>query len=106
MRWFDLQVFSSTELFYIHVRTSIKMLRIRKPKEGRSLADQEDADHNIIPGAWRKDFPLLDGASDLARNTTSRAAKKQREYLCGYYNSSVGSVSWQNDMICVINELF
>ena len=75
------------------------LLRIRKPKEGRSLADQEDDDHNIIPGDWRKYFPLLDGASDFARNTTSRTAKKQREYLCGYYNSSVGSVSWQNDMI-------
>ena len=24
VRWFDLQVFSSTELFYLHVRTSIK----------------------------------------------------------------------------------
>eukprot|EP00057_Strongylocentrotus_purpuratus_P014074 XP_011668548.1 PREDICTED: putative nuclease HARBI1 [Strongylocentrotus purpuratus] len=75
------------------------LLRLRKRKEHTTVADQEDANHNIIPGEWRKDNPLLDGISDLGRNSTTNAAKKQREYFRAYYNSEVGSVPWQNDMI-------
>jgi hypothetical protein len=75
------------------------LLRDRKPKEVRQEADQEDAEHNIVPGIWREDTPLVDGTSDFANHTTSKAAKKQREYLTHYYSSEAGSVPWQNDMI-------
>jgi hypothetical protein len=75
------------------------LLRDRKPKEFRLEADQEDAGHNMIPGVWRKDTPLVDGTSDFANYTTSKAVKKQRAYLMEYYSSDAGSVHWQNDMI-------
>jgi len=75
------------------------LLRGKKPSEVRGDADQEDANHNIIPGLWREDAALTDGISNFANNTTTQKAKLQRQYLCGYYNSEAGSVSWQEDMI-------
>lgn len=75
------------------------LLRLRQRKEHMSISDQEDANHNIIPGEWRKNTPLVDGISNLGRNTTTQAAKNQREYLRYYFNSEVGSVPWQMDMI-------
>ena len=75
------------------------LLRARRRSDLINLVDGEDANHNIIPGESRKDNPLLDGISDLGRNSTTKAAKNQREYLRAYVNSEVGSVPWQNDMI-------
>ena len=75
------------------------MLRGKKPSEVRAHADQEDADHNVIPGDWREDVAMIDGISSFANNTTTRKAKLQREYLCAYYNSAAGSVPWQDNMI-------
>ena len=70
-----------------------------KSKSNVIIEDQEDDDHQMIPGAWRNDTPLTDGVSGFARNTSSIGAKMQRDYLCAYYNSEAGSVPWQNDMI-------
>ena len=76
------------------------LLRMRYRTEHiTNVADQEDDDHTVIPGEWRKDNPLLDGVSDLPHNSTTKAAKNQREYFCAYMNSEAGSVSWQDDMI-------
>ena len=63
------------------------------------LTDQEDADHNLIPGEWRQhgnmqDVPQRPGP----RNTGSRKAKEQREYLTNYFLNR-GSVPWQENMI-------
>ena len=70
-----------------------------KSKSNVIIEDQEDDDHQMIPGAWRNDTPLTDGVSGFARNTSSIGAKMQRDYLCAYYNSEAGSVPWQNDMV-------
>jgi len=75
------------------------LLRSKKPNEFGNEADQEDENHNIIPGAWREDPPLHDGISEFANNTTTQRAKLQRDYLSAYYNSDAGSVPWQEDMI-------
>ena len=70
-----------------------------KSKSNVIIEDQEDDDHQMIPGAWRNDTPLTAGVSGFARNTSSIGAKMQRDYLCAYYNSEAGSVPWQNDMV-------
>ena len=75
------------------------LLRSRKADAPVPDVDQENAEHDIIPGAWRNDTPLVDGTSDFANHTTSAAAKKQREYLCEYYSSPAGAVPWQDKMI-------
>ena len=61
--------------------------------------DAEDQDtHQVIPGTWRDNEALL-GLQAMGRNTMSTAGKHQRNYLMSYYNSPVGSVAWQQDMI-------
>ena len=75
------------------------LLRAQKQNDIGSEADHEDNEHNIIPGLWRQDDPLVDGISDFANNRMTRKAKAQREYLCAYYNSDAGSVTWQDGMI-------
>ena len=75
------------------------LLRLRNRNAHVSVADQEDNNHNIIPGEWRKDNPLMDGVSELPPNSATKAAKNQREYLRAYFSSVAGSVSWQDDMI-------
>jgi hypothetical protein len=75
------------------------LLRGKKIREGPNEVDREDEHHNVIPGVWREDSPLTDGISNFANNTTTQGAKLQRDYLSAYYNSDVGSVPWQNDMI-------
>ena len=74
-------------------------LREKNPTAVYLEADQEDDGHTMIPGVWRKDRPLVGGISDFANHTTSKTAKKQREYLTEYYSSEAGAVPWQNDMI-------
>ena len=62
--------------------------------------DQEDVDHNIIPGSWRQTNAHLIDAIGLHRgNTATQAAKFQRMYLTAYFNSDAGSVPWQQNMI-------
>ncbi|KAH3736389.1 hypothetical protein DPMN_042952 [Dreissena polymorpha] len=54
-----------------------------------SVADQEANNNNIITGQLRNDNPLIDWGS----NSTTKAAKNQREYLRAYFSSETGSVS-------------
>jgi hypothetical protein len=75
------------------------MLRTRHPNFTQHLLDQEDEDtHRFIPGSWRSD-DTLKSVTVLRGNNTTQAAKSQRQYLCDYLNSPLGSVSWQGDMI-------
>ena len=55
--------------------------------------------HEVTPGAWRSDAVLQQATVPAGTNTTARA-KAQREYLVKYFNSEVGSVPWQDGMIC------
>jgi hypothetical protein len=74
------------------------LIRIRYPQDHHALADQDNQDHNIVPGAWR------DGAQmeDLGRAYQGNAlavAKAQRDMLKTYFNSAAGSVPWQDRMV-------
>ena len=64
--------------------------------------DTEDPNtHVVSPGDWRQQQPAQ-GIAPLARQSGNRptnAAKEIREYLCTYFNSTNGSVPWQNNMI-------
>ena len=72
----------------------------RNDKAHASLMDSEDADHNLVPGAWRLEGQLVDaGHIAAANNSSSAAGKLQRLYLTNYLNSNRGSVSWQERMI-------
>ena len=64
--------------------------------------DQEDTDNGaLIAESWRKDRAkkTLEDLKKMKGNTRSEAAKKQRQYLMLYFNSSAGRVAWQERMI-------
>ena len=64
--------------------------------------DSEDHDTHILrPGDWRQQ-PQSQGMASLVQqgsNAHSYNAGKVREYLTNYFNSSAGSVPWQDNMI-------
>lgn len=69
------------------------------PNLTRGMVDEEDDDHEIIPGTWREEGCLGDGTKDQnAPNTSSKQGKDVRSYLCDYYNSPLGAVEWQDRM--------
>ena len=74
------------------------LIRMRYPAMHYADLDQEDPDHNVVPGAWRGNDPLL-GILCQRGNRQTVAAKNQRQYLSAYYMSPVGAVPWQMDMI-------
>jgi len=74
------------------------LMRLRYPRQQNQDIDQEDQNHNIVPGTWRRNNPLVT-IRGTRGNRMTVAAKNQRQYLSAYYNSPVGSVSWQMDMI-------
>ena len=65
----------------------------------KAALDQEDDNHQLIPGAWRDQADLAHMIHIGAGNPATKAAKRQRQYLKHYYNSPVGAVGWQEDMI-------
>ena len=75
------------------------LMRMRYPALQNAALDQEDDRHNIIPGAWRGGLDMADMDNIEGGNRTTKAAKAQRLYLTHYYNSPVGAVPWQNNMI-------
>ena len=75
------------------------LMRLRYPSLQNAVLDQEDANHNVIPGAWRQNANMHDMENVCQGNRTTRSAKSQRLYLKHYYNSPVGAVPWQRNMI-------
>jgi len=75
------------------------LMRLRYPTLQNAVVDDENVAHQVIPGAWRDDAHLDDMDIQRGGNFTTREAKKQRLYLKHYYNSPVGAVPWQNQMI-------
>ena len=65
------------------------------PALRNAALDQEDENQQLIPGAWRDQANRADMINIGGGNAVTRAANRQREY----YNSPVGAVAWQNDMI-------
>ena len=75
------------------------LMRIRYPNLQDAAVDVEDANHNVSPGSWRAGASMHEVDTVRGPNRDSTAAKKQREYLKLYFNSNVGSVPWQDEMI-------
>ena len=69
-------------------------MRLRYPQAQNRDMDEDDDQHNLVPGAWRANNPLLPvrGPEHLRGN---ELAKHQREYLMSYYDSPAGAVTWQ-----------
>lgn len=66
--------------------------------------DEENTNHQITPGSCRAIAGMRDVDNIMSPNRDSTAAKKQREYLKLYFNSTAGSVLlgsilWQDRMI-------
>lgn len=74
------------------------LMRIRYPTQQNADVDQDDTNHNFIPGAWRQNNPLV-GLFVARGNSMTAAAKQQRQYLNAYYMSEAGSVPWQVNML-------
>ena len=88
-----------TETVQLIVNTCMvlhNMMRTRYPGHHQTLVDQEDANGNLIPGDWRRNANM-EQARDPTRESTK--AKQEREYLKLYFNSSAGSVPWQDNMV-------
>ncbi|KAK3082861.1 hypothetical protein FSP39_007396 [Pinctada imbricata] len=75
------------------------LMQIRYPGLQNAVLDQEDDNHQVINGAWRNGLNMQDVDNVTGPNRATRAAKSQREYLKHCFNSSAGSVPWQNNMI-------
>ena len=75
------------------------LLRDAKAPVQVGLIDEEDAEHNLVPGQFRRDCDLTSGDNTPARNSGTKDAKAQRDYLKDYYNSDLGAVSWQDRAI-------
>lgn len=77
------------------------VMRIRFPTAFIRLLDQEDDQHQLLPGEWRENVrqllplnPVLPrGQYDLKSGT------ENRRYLTAYLNSPAGSVPWQDRMV-------
>lgn len=78
---------------------NLMRLSLRYPALQNAVVDQEDDQHEVVPGGWRNGVNMQDMNSIVGGNRTTRAAKAQRLYLMHYYNSDVGAVPWQNSMI-------
>lgn len=65
----------------------------------RGAMDEEDANHQVIPGAWRDGVILADGEGGNRGNTGTNEGKDVRQYLTDYYVSPEGQVPWQDRMV-------
>jgi len=74
-------------------------LRDRNPAADQLVVDQEDDDHNVIPGGWREHVDFADMAQHVGGNRDTRLAKQQRDLLKHYVNAPVGAVPWQDRMV-------
>ena len=76
------------------------LMRIRYPQLQNAAVDQEDNNHQVVPGAWREGRQMVEvEVRAQAPNRDTQLAKAQRTYLKHYFNSPAGAVPWQNDMI-------
>ena len=66
-----------------------------------SLDTEDPQTHEVTTGEWRQG-PQPQGLQPLERQGSNRhaqCAKELRDYLCDYFNSDDGSVSWQERMV-------
>ena len=60
---------------------------------------EDPVTHDIHEGAWRNDPPLGEPLQAVPGNSSTYAAKDQRETLRDYFSSPEGAVSWQDDKV-------
>lgn len=77
------------------------IMRTRYPALHIHLLDQENEQHDVIAGAWRRDVQMDDIQALGRGNRATVAAQRQRLYLKHYVNNPVGSVPWQRAMAFV-----
>ncbi|XP_013386500.1 putative nuclease HARBI1 [Lingula anatina] len=75
------------------------LMRDRYPALQNAALDNEDENHNLVPGQWRQETNMHDVEQVVGPNRATRAGKQLREYLKLYFNSAAGSVPWQDRMI-------
>ena len=75
------------------------LMRERYPALQNVLLDQEDEEHNLVPGQWRQHANMQDIQQIVGPNRDTVAGKRQRELLRLYFNSPAGSVQWQDRML-------
>jgi len=76
------------------------LMRMRYPAvQNKDIDVDANANHQVIPGAWRVTAHMHDVDYTTGNNRDAQAAKNQREYLTKYFNSEAGSVPWQDRMI-------
>ena len=77
------------------------LISLRNPRQITYLADTEDTGSGqLIRGQWREELgdDILADLESIPRNTSTKAAKLQRNYLKVYY-INVGAVPWQEEFI-------
>ena len=77
------------------------LMRIRYPTSQNKALDKFGPNGNVSPGEWRKQVNWSDKQKLKAEkgNRDLKEAKIQRLTLVKYFNSSVGSVPWQEKMV-------
>lgn len=75
------------------------LMRRKYPSLQNVELDREDANHNMVPGEWRRNAPMHELYRARGPNQATTDAKRQREYLKLYFNSPAGAVPWQENMI-------
>lgn len=74
------------------------VIRKRRPQMDQNEVDRYAPDGRLIPGRWRLGVQLHDNRN-LPGNQVQQAAKRQRNYLCDYYNSRHHALPWQDRVI-------
>ncbi len=74
-------------------------IRIHSPQMDRADLDLETTDHTVIKGAWRKHLRLDPLKNVGYGKCATKEGRLQRDVLKVYYNSTAGSVPWQDRMI-------
>lgn len=60
--------------------------------------DQEGPDGSIIAGTWRQGANLQ-SVRRLGSNNSTRKSQRNREKLCNYFNSPIGSLPYQQELV-------
>lgn len=61
--------------------------------------DIERSDGTIIAGSWREDRTHLRSVGRLGSNNAQASIRTNRDILCDYFNSELGSIPWQVESI-------
>ncbi len=75
------------------------IMHMRYPAIQNAAMDQENDNNNLIPDEWWRGNTWEQELQHIHSHREMKAGKQLREYLKHYYNSAVGAVPWQHDMI-------